>query len=178
MTLARRTRLAVLLAALTAAAGCTPSLDWREVRVDGGAELLMPCRPRAATREVALAGRPVAMTLRACDADGRTWAIASADVGDAGRVAVALTALREAAAANVGAASGATRSLAVRGASTQALAARLVFDGRREDARPIRSDVALFASGSRVYQATVLGEGGATSDDGADTFFGSLRVGR
>lgn len=163
-----------LAAAVLLLAACTPALDWREVRADG-AELLMPCRPRAQTRDVALAGRPVAMTLRACDAAGRTWAIATADVGDPSRVDAALAALRQSAAANVGAASGAIRPLSVRGASPQAPGARVVFDGRRDDRQPIRSDVAVFAAGSRVYQATVLG---AAGDDGADTFFGSIRIGR
>ena len=161
---------AVLLAA------CSPALDWREVRVDG-AEALMPCRPRPATRQLALAGRPVAMTLQACDAAGRTWAIASADVVDAARVGPALAALREAAAANVGAASGVIRPLRVRGALAEPPVGRLQFDGRLDDGRPVRSEVALFAAGTRVYQATVLEAGRAHgADAGAETFFGSLAV--
>lgn len=153
--------------------GCTPALDWRETRAAGdGMVVLLPCKPERQVRELPLAGAPVAMELLACEADGSTWALTSADLGEAARVAPALEALRAAR----------TRSLAgrelvaapqpLRVASGEAL--RITVEGHRPDGSAVTEQSLLFARGTRVYQATVLG--GMPTPEVLEMFFGGLRL--
>ncbi len=71
----------LLCATLLGAAlpACSPALDWREVRPDGSAaRVLFPCQPKSQTRQAALAGARMPMTLLSCEADGQTFALAHA----------------------------------------------------------------------------------------------------
>ena len=84
-------------------AGCSPALDWREVRpADTGAQLLLPCKPASHARELTLAGQKVRMVLHACRAADTTWAVAWAELADPARTGPALAELKASAAANVG----------------------------------------------------------------------------
>lgn len=164
-------------AALLAAGGCSPRHDWREIRAETApATLLMPCRPDRLQRSVSVAGAPVRLSLLACSAGGQTWALAHADVGDPTRVAAALGALRASAAANVAAASEQVVPLQVSGATPSAAAVRVRLVGRRPDGRPLQEELAVFAHGTHVFQATVLGD--TLPGDAVEVFFEGLRVGR
>lgn len=154
---------------------CSPALDWREVRIDEAALFsLFPCRPVAQTRELALGGRPVAMTLRACETGGATFAVAVADVKDPAQVGPALAALRAASEAKQadGAATAQAAALVVDGATPQPAAGRWVFPGRRTGGGAPPVDTAVFARGTWVVQATVIGPADTTA------FFEGLRFGR
>lgn len=154
---------------------CTPVLDWRELHPadSAGVVALMPCRAVGQQRELVLAGRLVHMTLHVCDAAGRTWALALADVADPAVVDASLVALGAAAAANVGASSAQLLPLAVSGATPQPASRRQRLVGRRPDGLPIALESAVFSRGTHVFQATVLGK---TVDKGdAETFFSALR---
>jgi len=73
-------RILLLLAALT---GCAPTLDWREVRVDGGSlTALFPCRPERRVRDLVLAGAPLRMEMTSCAVAGTTFAATFADLAD------------------------------------------------------------------------------------------------
>lgn len=157
-------------------AGCSPALDWREARPEGsGLSLLMPCRPDGHARNVSLAGQTVRLELSACSAGGATWAVAHADVADPARVGPALQALLDGARANAGGGdAGRPASLSVPGATPNPVSARLSFSGRKPDGAALASEVAVFSRGTRVFQATALGA--AVPPEGAETFFGSLRL--
>lgn len=173
----RRMRRPLLCATLLGAGllACTPALDWREVRAEGTtATLLFPCQPKSQSRVAMLAGVPTRMTLLACDAQGLTFALAHADVGDPARVAPALAALAAALAANLEAQESRAAPLQVPGMTPNANAIRIRLDGHLPDATPVREQAALFARGTHVFQAAVLG---ARPDAAADTFIDSLRVG-
>jgi hypothetical protein len=155
---------------------CAPALDWRDVRAAGGAVLAqMPCKPTLHTRKVMLAGQSVGLSLQACSAGGQTWALAWADMADPAQLGPALRELRDSAAANIGAQSSAALPLVVAGATPHADSTRLRLEGWRADGQPVREQMALFARGTLVVQATVLGA--SLPDDAADTFFASLRAG-
>jgi hypothetical protein len=157
-------------------ASCAPALDWRDVRAaDGVVRAQLPCKPTTHTRKVTLAGQAVNLTLQACSAGGQTWALAWADMADPARVGPALRELREAAAANIGAQSPVAMKLNVPGATPHADSTRLQLEGKRADGQAVREQVALFARGTVVVQATALGA--ELPDDAADTFFASLRAG-
>jgi hypothetical protein len=168
---------AALLGGL-ALTSCTPGLDWREFRPEGASalQLLYPCKPDGHARQLNLAGQPVRLTLHACRADGATWGLAWADVGDPARVAPALQALRQAFEANVAAsASVPSAGWRVPGATPQPASGHWTLQGRLPEGGVIHGEVAVFAHGTRVFQATVLSERARAED--AATFMGSLRVG-
>jgi hypothetical protein len=157
-------------------AACAPALDWRDVRAaDGVVKAQLPCKPTTHTRKVALAGQAVALSLHACSAGGQTWALAWGDVTDPAQVGPALRELRDAAAANIGAQSSVVLKLSVPGATPHADSTRLLLEGKRADGHAVREQIALFARGTVVVQATALGA--ELPDDAADTFFASLRAG-
>ena len=156
-------------------AACTPTLDWREVRPEGGGVVAMfPCKPESQTRTVTLAGTAVRLTLLACKAGGSTWALAHADLADPARVGPALVELRAAAAANLGAVAPRELPLKLDGATPNPASGRVELSGRLPDGAPVQEQLALFAKGTRVFQATALGQ--RLGDDALEPFFGGLRL--
>ena len=156
--------------------GCAPALDWREVRPAGSqVEMSFPCKPHAQQRQVRLAGQTVRLELHACSAAGQTWGLAFADVADPLQLTHALVALRDSAAANI-AADAATRSvpLQIPGATPNAASQRTWLTGKLPDGKAVSMQVVVFTYGTRVLQATALGE--SLSDEAADIFFGAIRV--
>lgn len=165
------------LAAAVVLAACSPSLNWRQWRPEGAPLLtLFPCKPSGPTRNVPLAGAPSAVTVVSCDAQGMTFGLTFADVGDPARVGPALEALASVAAGNVGApVPAAPASAAVPGATPNPRAGRLSLAGRRPDGGTIQVQLVLFAHGTQVFQATVLGSW--LDAEAVDTFFGALQLG-
>ena len=155
---------------------CVPTLDWREVRPAGaGITLLFPCKPDSHARQVKLGPAAVRLELHACTAAGATWALAFADLGDPASVGPALVELRSAAANNVAASPPQVLSLRVDGATPNPASQRVQFEGRMPDGRAVTEQVAVFAKGTRVFQAVAVGE--KLDAEAADSFFGSLRFG-
>lgn len=163
--------------ALAALAGCTPALNWREVRPEG-TELvaLLPCKPDRQTRSVTLAGAAVSMQVLGCNAGGTTWGVATADMGDAARVEDALAGLRAARARNLDGREGEARPATVAGLGPDQRALRLVVDGRRPDGTPVREHALLFAQGTRVFHAAALG--GEPSAEALEAFFDGMKAAR
>ena len=60
------------------------------------------------------------------------------------------------------------------GATPNDTSRRLRLQGRLPDGRAVQMQLAVFARGTQVFQATVLGD--AVPDDAAETFFASLRL--
>ena len=161
-----------LCAGLTA---CSPALDWREIRPeDSGAVAMFPCKPTTHARKVRLAGGEVLLTLYACTADDTTWALAFTDLADPARVGRALDELRLSAAANIGAGAPRTLPLAVEGATPSTAAGRVALEGKRSDGVAVQEQVAVFAKGTRVFQATAIGA--RLPAEGLDVFFDGLRT--
>lgn len=160
---------------LLSLAACSPALDWREVRPEDSAAVLMfPCKPTGHARKVQLAGAERLLTLHACTAADVTWALAFADVVDPALVGPALDELRRSAASNIGAAAETVLPLAVPGSTPQAGAVRVALSGRRSDGQAVQEQVAVFAKGTRVYQATVIGA--QLPAEGLEAFFTGLRT--
>ena len=155
---------------------CAPALDWREVRpAGGGIVLLMPCKPDSHARQVHLGPDAVRLELHACMAAGTTWALAFADVGDPARVGPALVELQASAARNLAAAVEPMQlPLKAEGATPNPASRRVQLQGHMPDGRAVTEQVAVFAKGTRVYQAVALG--GALDPEAVDSFFGSLRL--
>lgn len=163
------------LAAALLTTGCTPTLDWRQVQPEGsGIVMTFPCKPASHARWVTLAQSAVRLELHACSTAGATWALAFADLEDPARIGPALSELRAAAAANIGAAPGQEEALQVPGATPNPASRRVDLHGRAPDGRRVEERIAVFSKGLRVYQATALGE--HLDPTAADTFFAGLRL--
>jgi hypothetical protein len=161
-------------AALAALVACSPALDWRELRpADSGAQLMLPCKPQRHERTVALAGQRQKLVMLSCQADGQTWALAFADLADPARLGAGLQELAQAAQTNIAAGSPQSLPLQVPGATPHPASQRAKLLGKLPDGQPVQMQVAVFAHGTRVFQATALGPG--LADSAAETFMASLR---
>lgn len=184
---ARAARL--LLAAAVAAAGCSPTFNWREARVgDDGLIAMLPCKPDRATRELPLGSDKVAVQMAGCEAGGATFAIAYARAASPAQAEAWMQAWRAA-----------TRAQLAAGAQAEAVKAAPSMARAAASPAPARLDVrgtagtgadsgaaaqvpALHvlwfaqqsANGTALYQATVLGT--PSSAEAASTFFEGLRL--
>lgn len=173
----RMLRAAIPLAALALGA-CSPALDWRDVHPQNTAiQLTFPCKTQQLTQPVVLAGRTVPMSMTGCVASGMTFAVAHADMADPALVAPALAGLRQAALQNVGGTARDDHPAAVDHATPGLDAARdVLIEGHDPQGAELRERVVLFAQGTQVYQATVVGPAARFQPDAAATFTGSIRL--
>lgn len=170
-------RILVVIWLIWPLAGCSPALNWREVRFDeAGIGQLFPCKPVRQQRNVELAGGRQLLVLQVCDAAGATWALSHVQATDPGRVPVLLEALAAAAQANVGAPPGGPTPQAVPGAAAHGASGRYRFAGQAPDGRPVQVAMLLYARGPVAVQLTVLGS--SLSDDAVETFFSAARADR
>lgn len=167
--------LAAPLLAVLAGPGCSPALDWRELRPDGSAAVvLLPCKPASHARRLPLAGAPVEWTIYACSAGGVTWGFGFGDLGDPARVGPALAELEAAALDNIGATASRRQPLAVRGATPHPASMLVAAEGRLRDGQAVQERVAVFTKGTRVYQATAVGA--ALPPEALETFLDGLHT--
>jgi hypothetical protein len=174
--LTRRCVSTALVSALAlSTAACVPALDWREVRPAATSlQLLFPCKPTSQQRTVSLAAAPVLLTLQACQAGKLTWALSHADMADPARVAPALAELKAAAVGKMGQPTATWSVLATPGATPNLQSGLAKLSSKEPRQQAVQMHVAVFAHGTRVFQATVLGE--LVPEQAADAFFSSLRV--
>lgn len=140
-----------MVVAILGLAACAPSLDWREVRPEGGGlQALFPCKPEVENRR-----EPTPMGLAVCQAAGQSFSVSWAELADPAQVGLALRQMREALATKLAAPAPASASsgVLVPGMTPQPEAGQWWLQGARQQAR-----VAVFARGLRVYQLTQLGE--------------------
>jgi hypothetical protein len=160
-----------LLALLCA---CSPTLDWREVRPEGGAVAMFPCKPSTDARMVTLDGVRVRMLLSACRAGDATWALAAADMADPARVTPALAALRSASVANLGAPVQRVGPMQVSGMTPNPQAERVRIQGKLPGGEVVTLESGFFVRGTWVFQATVMGV--QPSGEAVTTFFDGLKL--
>lgn len=159
----------------TVLGGCAPTLDWREVRLDGERlVMLFPCKPERHSRRVPMAGGEATVDVLGCSADGTTWGLTTADVGDLSRVALALEELRSARSRNLDGRERQLRPVKLQGMKPAGIALRFEVSGQRPDGKAVAEQSAVFSSATRVFHAAALG--GTPSQDALETFFGGLRL--
>jgi hypothetical protein len=165
------------LAAMSAAAACSPGLDWREFEPEGsGIVVSFPCRPDHHSRTVPLAGTAVRMEMFVCRAAATTFALIFADVADPAQVTPALVELKERMGGNIGASTTTVSVAQVPGMTPNPQAARIAASGRRPDGGTIEQQAVVFAKGLRVYQASIVGS--QLPAEAAAAFLGAPRFAR
>jgi hypothetical protein len=156
---------------------CSPALDWREFKPTGQAvSLLLPCKPNHQERSVSLADRPVRLHLYLCTASGHTWALAFADVADPQQLGSALAALSRSAQANIAGHGASPLPLRVAGATPHPSSQHQRFAGQLPNGAAVRMQVAVFAHGTWVFQATAMGPD--LPPEAAEVFMSSIRFAR
>ena len=153
--------------------GCDPTLNWREVRSDdAGYTALFPAKPTSFERAVNLDGLQVMMKMTAAEADGVSFAVATAIIEDEGQRAKALTAMQTAMLRNIRGEITEKKTVNVKGGAT---AIQIHATGQ---AGPAGTPLVLFARfvmhESRVFQVIALGPKEKLSAEAADTFLSSF----
>ena len=167
---------ALTLAALFVLAGCTPVLDWREVRPEGSAaRLLFPCRPASHARTLRLGGDQVDMSMYSCAAGGTVYALSFADIKNPARVHDAVDELATAVQSHFQPLESVVSQPAGLRGATPADATNWRLAGGLRDGRPMQERTLLFSHGTHVYQATMLGS--SLDAEAQEMFFDALRVG-
>ncbi|MFW5333211.1 hypothetical protein [Hydrogenophaga sp. ZJX-1] len=166
------------LAALLAVSACSPTFNWRELRLDGTPlQALLPCKPESATRAVPLAVTPTELHMHSCEAGGLRFAVAWADVGDVVQVPVALAAWRSASLQAIRVVPPPVDDPSTQWGVTVAgapAAQGVSAQGQDPQGQPVQTRAAYFAQGTQVYQAAVYGA--KLSDEAVDGFFAGLRL--
>jgi hypothetical protein len=171
----RATASGALAALLLSVSACSPTFNWRELRVDGTPlRALMPCKPERATRAVPLLAapaEPVALHMHSCEAGGLRFAVAWADVGQPAQVTPALAAWRQAGLQAIRAveAAAADNPMRLPGAD---VVQPLQAQGTDPQGQAVQTRAVYFAQGGQVYQAAVYGP--RLPDEAVDAFFAGL----
>ena len=169
---------AAIASACAAAAGCSPTFDWREARLEGtDVAMMFPCRPVKQERTVRVADAARPMRLHSCTAGDGLFMLASIDVADPREVTTSLAAFRAQAAANLAGSATENGPFTPAGATPNPQSARIVIAGARADGQRVVAQAAFFVKGLTLYQAAVLGAGDNTSGrEATETFFGAIHL--
>lgn len=157
-------------------AGCSPTLNWRQVNPEGvDMSLLLPCKPDRASKSVPLGGRETRLSMTGCEAGGATYALSVAELADAGAVAEVLSQWQTQMLSHMRAdlSTQQRKSMTLAGADGPApvlVSAR----GAHPEGQAIEGRALFFARGARVFQAVIYGP--RISADAAETFFGGMKL--
>ena len=164
--------LALLVTVVWNLSACTPTLNWREVRLDALVAML-PCKPDRGTRSVQLAGHDLSMNMAGCEAGGALFAVSHVRVSDAAAINPTAAAWRVSALANMHANAVQDK---VELPSFHGAVPRTVVraQGARPDANPVQAQLVWFTVGPDIYHAAVYAN--HLSADMTDPFFSDLRV--
>ncbi len=160
---------------------CTPTLNWREVRLESpeGSALKaqLPCKPDAATRQQQLAGIQLNLSMMGCIAGEATFTLSRIPLSDPLTAPKVLAAWQAFALRSLSAQPATVRGIKIAGASAWPPTARVTLAGTTTQA-----DIAWFAqqtpAGLTLYQAAMYVKAPAkpVSNEAVTTFFESLQI--
>jgi hypothetical protein len=153
--------------------GCDPTLNWREVRSDDASyTALFPAKPTSFERGVNLDGLQVMMNMTAAEADGASFAVATAIIEDEGQRAKALIAMQTAMLRNIRGEIKEKKTVNLKGGAT---AIQIHATGQASQAgTPLVLFARFVIHESRVFQVIALGPKEKLSAETADTFLSSF----
>lgn len=161
-------------AAVLLLAACSPTFNWRSVRVEPTTlAAMLPCKPDKGSRTVPMAGREVALHVLGCETGGATFAVLHADIGDPVRAGEVLAQWKQATLANMRAPQGGEKPFVPPGALGLPASLLVTANGKRADGSAVEGQAAYFARGSQVFQAVVYSD--KVQPAWADSFFGGLK---
>lgn len=171
----------LLLLAWLGLAGCSPSLNWRQVQdAEARFAVLLPAKPATLARPIDLDGIRVTMSMTAAEVEGVTFAVGSVVLPDAALAPKALQAMQLALVRNIDGSVQSQRATAAARAGGASSSVDIVASGSIGRSRePARLLARFAAREQRVYQAVMVGRSSALDALGADaaeTFFTSFKV--
>ena len=172
------THLSIPLLLALALSACSPTFNWREVRLDGAPlQALLPCKPEAAQRTVPLADSPTELHLIACETGGLQFALAWAEMADAAQVPLALASWRSANLQSIGVRSAPGDEASTAWAAEVPGAAQSLgvqASGQNPAGGAVQTRAVYFARDAQVFQAAVYGE--RLPPEALEAFFDGLRL--
>lgn len=163
------------LACLFVLGGCSPALNWREVRLAGTPlKALLPCKPDEGSRKMPMVGLDVEMRMSGCEAGDALFAIAWVDVKDAAQAGAAIAQWQTAMLANMQATSTQVADFSPRGADARSQGVRVVATGRRQDGHAVAAQGVWFARGPQVFHAVMYAT--QLSPETVDAFFSGIEL--
>ena len=170
----------VLLAPLAGLGGCSPELDWREVREEeAGLLVTLPARPARMTRRIHLEDVPLDMTMVGAQVREIAYTVGTVTLAGPQSLERALAAMRIAMVRNIGGTERASRAVQVarvdpagqRVGSVTGLEVEAIGRMRDRDAVLLARFVGI---GAQAWQAVVLGAG--VDREAAALFLESLKL--
>ena len=169
---------------VVALAACSPTFDWRELRLQGlPMTFMLPAKPARMTREVTLDERRLAMEMAGAQAGGMTFTAAWVDLRGAapgsGHGERILDAMVTGMLRNIGAATSRQQTVSVavldtRDNSRRTIDARRVIASGSHDGRPLVMLAVFAALPTQAHQFVVMGE--TVDEEVAGQFLDSVRL--
>jgi hypothetical protein len=157
--------------------GCTPALNWREVRLESpdGSTLkaALPCKPDVATRQQKLANFQVELSMMGCIANETTFTLSRIPLGNPLDVPKVLAAWQAAGVTNLEAKNAPLVTTTVSGAGAWPPAVRVTLAGKTTQAQMLWF-AKQTATGVTLYQAAMYGK--QSANETSATFFESLAL--
>jgi hypothetical protein len=158
-------------------AGCSPTLDWRAVRMEAAPlHMLLPCKPDKAQRDVTMGSQTLSLAMQGCDAGGASFAVSHVQVRDTASAPSLLDGWKAAVLAHVHATQVREQAFVPPGGWAVPQSLRLQANGRRGDGSAVVLHAAWFArvdaSGVHLFHAAVFAP--QAMPEAAETFFSSL----
>lgn len=164
-----------LVLVLTSLSACSPSLNWRDVRVDQTPLLaLFPCKPELNSRDVTLGGESLKMTLMGCEAGGASFALVNADLKDASTLDSIQSQWRQSTLQNIQAKAVNESPFTIKTGGDPAKTIRVSAQGVRPDGTAMHLQGVWFVMGTHIFQATVVSDHANLA--AVDAFFEGLRA--
>lgn len=160
--------------------GCSPALNWRDVRMeDTPLRLQLPCKPDKAEREVSMAGSALPLRMLGCRADGALFAVSHVRASDAAAAPALLDGWKRAVLRHAQAADVVEQTWAPAGAwqlpQSVRIKARAQGDGGQAVALHATWFAAADSAGVHLFHAVVLAP--QPQPQAIDAFFASLAAG-
>jgi hypothetical protein len=168
------------LVVATLISACTPSLNWREVRLDNSSlKTLLPCKPDHGSREVMVGNQDMRVSMSGCEAQGHLLAIARLPLPPGAQAADVTQAMNQWQAATLSNFKGqitGTQDLVIKHKESPAPATlqRLSATGMGPDGKTIESQMVWLVHEGQLIQAVVYAP--KLSAEVTDTFFTGLEL--
>lgn len=156
-------------------AGCSPALNWREVRnSDAGYTVLLPAKPTSFERSVDLDGVRVMMNMTAAEANGVSFAVATAVVADEAQRAGALMAMQTAMTRNIQGKITEQKTIPLKN-GISVIQIRATGKAAR-NGEPLVLFARFLMHDTRVFQVIALGPKDKLDTEASDTFLNSFSL--
>ncbi|MFT6590382.1 MAG: hypothetical protein ACI9I0_001497 [Rhodoferax sp.] len=167
--------LITVLAATALFTACSPTFNWRDVRLEQTSlAALLPCKPDQRVRVQTLGGTEVSITMLGCEAGGALFTLAYADLKDPTLIGPVLAQWKVTSLSNLRATASTESPFVPRGARDLPQSVKLQVQGLRPDDSAVVLQSVWFASGSLVFQAAVYAD--SAKPMATETFFSGLQL--